>query len=135
MSGAHWAETYIGMPAPDCWAFVRRVWRERFGLIIPVVPYLSDDARAVRRSLAEAEGHGWLQVQVPQEGDGVMMGKGLRACHVGIWVEPDAGVGDAAGALHWVTGNAVVFTVPGQMASFGYHIKGFWRHPDLAVRS
>lgn len=128
MSETHWAEAYIGLPSPDCWAFVRQVWHDRFGLTIPVVPCLATDARAVRRSFAQAADQGWLPVKRPREGDAVMMGKGARACHVGIWVD----AGDAAGVLHWVTGNAVVFTVPAQLASYGYHIKGFWRHPDLA---
>ena len=131
MTQTHWAEDYIGRPAPDCWSFVRQVWAQRFGLNIPVIPHLAEDPRAVRRSLAEAADRGWLPVEKPLEGDGVMMGKGLRACHVGIWID----AGDAAGVLHWVTGNAVVFTVPAQLNSFGYHIKGFWRHPDLAVRA
>ena len=127
MSQSHWAEAWIGLPCTDCWAFVRQVWRDRFDLVIPVVPYIATDARAVRRSLALAAEQGWLEVSIPREGDAVMMGKGLRACHVGIWVD----AGDAAGVLHWVEGNAVVFTVPGQLGSFGYHIKSFWRHPDL----
>jgi len=129
MTHSHWAEDLIGLPATDCWAFVRQVWQDRFGLVVPVVPYAPQDPRAVRRALVQAADRGWLPVATPREGDAVMMAKGTRPCHVGVWID----TGDAAGVLHWVEGNAVVFTIPSQLASFGYHILGFWRHPDMAV--
>ncbi|MGV8987658.1 MAG: NlpC/P60 family protein [Cypionkella sp.] len=124
---SHWAEGYIGMPAADCWAFVRDVWEGHWGLVVPVLPYEPGNARSVRRSLDRAADHGWIAVTCPQEGDAVLMAQGQRPSHVGLWIEPD----DVGGVLHWTEAHATVWTVPAQLGSFGYRILGFWRHPAL----
>jgi hypothetical protein len=124
---SHWAEDLIGHPAPDCWAFVRGVWLQRYGFDVPTLPYAPLDQRHTRRQLAEVEEHGWTRVAAPEEGYAVLMAQGLRPCHVGIWIAPD-GLG---GVLHWTETSATVFTVPGQLGSYGYHITGFWTHASL----
>lgn len=124
---SHWAAALIGMPAPDCWAFARQVWADRFGAVLPVLPYDATDHRALRRQLEGAESHGWIQVLEPKEGDAVLMTRGLRPCHVGIWIEPD---GDR-GVLHWVEGQGVAYTPPSQIGGMGYAIASFWRHPEV----
>lgn len=122
----HWAAAYIGAPwiagESDCWAFARRVWRERFGLDVPAVPVDPQSPRAVRRAFAAGQG-GWESVPKPPEGCAVVMAKGLHPCHVGIWVTPPEG----AGVLHSVEGAGVVFTLPKALAGMGYHIVGFYR--------
>lgn len=123
----HWAAKFIGMPAPDCWAFARAVWAERFGAVLPVLPYDVTDQRALRRQLEGARAHGWHQVLTPSEGDAVLMMRGRRPCHVGVWVEPDL----SAGVLHWIEAQGVIFTAPSQIAGLGYAISSFWRHPEI----
>ena len=127
LTDPHWAASYIGMPAPDCWAFARQVWAERFGAGLPVLPYDVTDHRALRRQLEGASAHGWAQVLKPAEGDAVLMTRGTRPCHVGIWIEPDA----TQGVLHWVETQGVVFTQPSQVPGLGYAIASFWRHPEV----
>lgn len=125
----HWAERYIGMPASDCWAFARQVWQDRWQVRIPAIPYDANDLKALRRQLEGAGALGWVEVQKPVEGDAVLMSRGLRPCHVGVWIEPEEG----AGVLHWVEGAGVMFTAAGYLAGMGYAIHGFWRHPEIGV--
>ncbi len=124
----HWAAALIGMPwvagTADCWAFARSVWLERFGWDVPAVSIDAKDARATRHALsAEPVTRGWDPVLTPVEGDAVLMAKGARPCHVGIWICPD----EAPGVLHAVEGAGVIYTVPGRLAGLGYHIVGFYR--------
>lgn len=123
----HWAAPMIGMPASDCWAFARQVWATRWGVEIAAIPYDTSDARALRRQLEGANALGWIRVDRPAEGDAVLMLRGRRPCHVGVWIEPDG----TGGVLHWVEGQAVLFTVPGQLGPLGYAIDSFWRHPEI----
>lgn len=126
-ASSHWAAPYIGQPAPDCWAFARRVWAERFGAVLPILPYDVTDHRALRRQLEGAEAHGWVQVLAPAEGDAVLMTRGARPCHVGVWIAPD----DCPGVLHWVEGQGVVYSPLSHLAGLGYAAASFWRHPEV----
>ena len=126
----HWAADYIGYSAPDCWAFARQVWAERFGLQVPTMPYDPNDPRLVRRAFGEATHHGWERVETPREGDAVMMTKGIRPCHIGVWIEADR-----RGCLHWVERTGVVFTTRAMLRDLGYGICGYWRHPDMGARA
>ena len=125
----HWAEAHIGMPwvagHSDCWSFARRVWRERFGIEVPALGVDPGDLRGVRRAFHEGvEGGDWQMVEVPTEGDAVLMGRSSRPCHVGIWVSPDP---DEAGVLHSVEGSGVIFTTPARLGPLGWRILGFYR--------
>lgn len=126
----HWAADYIGAPwvygQSDCWHFARRVWRERFGIRVP--PVIEDAGAPLksRRAIRDSgEARDWTQVRDPQEGDGVLMAKGSRPCHVGIWVVFDPlGPG---GILHSVEGAGVIYTDQAAVARLGYRIIGFYR--------
>ena len=122
----HWATGYVGTPwdaaENHCWGFVRRVWRDQFGWDVPAVTVDAASPVAVRRALAEGQG-GWVEVQDPYEGDGIMMAMGQRACHVGVWVTPTPD----HGVLHAVSGPGVIFTPPGRLAGMGYRISGIYR--------
>lgn len=123
----HWAARYIGQPASDCWALARRVWAERWGLMLPAVPTeLVDDPRAARRMLAAGTG-AWQGVEAAREGDAVLMAKGQRPCHIGVWIEVD-GLGMV---LHWTEVAGVIATAPLDLARLGFRIHGFWRHDDI----
>lgn len=122
---AHWAAEYIGLPwvagTSDCWNFARRVWAERFGLDVPEVPVDPADPRAVRHGLVSSgERRAWLDIERPAEGDAVLMARGTRACHVGIWIWPGA-------VLHSIEHSGVICTEPDRLAGLGYRILGFYR--------
>ncbi len=107
---SHWAETYIGQAweagAHDCWAFFRAVQREQFGRAVPVVDVDAMDLRAVARAFDEhPERAHWQPVDVPAEGDAVLLAHARYPSHVGVWVDVDGG-----GVLHCQRGDGVVFS-------------------------
>ena len=121
----HWAADYIGNPwdaaENHCWAFCRRVWREHFGVEVPEVLVDGASPRAGMRAFGQGQ-PGWTQVAVANEGDGVLMARGDRVCHVGIWIA--AGTG---GVLHAIESTGTVFTPVARLASLGYRVTGFYR--------
>ncbi|MDO9524979.1 MAG: hypothetical protein Q7J57_05490 [Gemmobacter sp.] len=124
----HWAADQIGLPwvagVSDCRAFATMIWRERFGFDAPLFAGDPGDPRAVRRAFAHDPGaSGWsIVAHDPREGDGVLMAKGARPCHVGVWIDPGP-----SGVLHSVEGAGVIFTPPAQVAALGYRIVGIYR--------
>lgn len=133
MSGlaeTHWALAEIGHPwvagENDCWSFARRIWAQRFGWDVPPVPIDPRDPRACRQALARDPAKaGWVVAWPPREGDAVLMARGARPAHVGIWIEPDLG-----GVLHSVETAGVIFTPPDRLAGLGYRILGYYRRAE-----
>lgn len=124
----HWAETHIGRPwvsgLSDCWCFARGIWRERWGWDVPALTVDPQNARATRRALAIApETIGWHPVTVAREGDAVLMARGARPCHIGIWITP----APQPGILHSVERAGVIFTTESRLAVMGYRIVGLYR--------
>lgn len=122
----HWAAAYIGQPwdpaNQHCWGFARTVWRDVFGLDVPEVSIDGASPYAARRAFSQ--GHeGWLPVTEPVEGDAVLMARGQRPCHVGVWITPSP----RAGVLHSVERAGVVFTPPVRLADIGFNIVGIYR--------
>lgn len=121
---AHWAQRYIGLPwSPGftCWDFAVRVWAERFGFEVLPVDIEPDDPRAVRRGFERGgERARWQEVANPREGDGVLMAKGTRPCHVGVWL-------DLGGVLHCVEGSGGIFTPKPRLGDLGYWVIGIYR--------
>lgn len=121
---SHWAQAYLGLPHDDtehhCWAFCRRIWRERFGLDVPEMPMDAGHPRAVRRAFEESpERAAWVPATHPQEGDAVLMAMGRWPCHVGIWI-------DLGGVLHSIEGGSV-WTPKARLGDLGYRIVGVYR--------
>ena len=127
----HWAARYIGRPwvagVSDCWNFARRVWREVFDFDVPAVAVDAASPIDGRRAFRDGRRDGWHRVELPQEGDAILMSKGARPCHVGIWVNPDG----QAGALHSVERSGVIWTPIARVADLGFQIMGYWRR-DVA---
>lgn len=124
----HWAAGYIGRPwvagESDCWSFARTVWRERFGLDVPAAHVDPRDPRLSRCAFGvDPAETGWRQITRPCEGDAVLMARGRRPCHVGIWVASL----DVEGVLHSVEGSGVIFTPLAALALLGYRVHGFYR--------
>lgn len=126
MSGAHlhWANGYIGLPWSTgftCWDFAVRIWAERFDLVVAPVDVDPDDPRGVRRGFeAGGERARWQEVPHACEGDAVLMAKGTRPCHVGVWI-------DLGGVLHCVEGAGGLFTPNGRLGDLGYRAVGIYR--------
>ncbi|MDT8856423.1 hypothetical protein RNZ50_15625 [Paracoccaceae bacterium Fryx2] len=123
----HWAAEYIGAEwtrAETCWHFAARIWREQYGVRVPLVPIDGANARATRRMLdGSPERAAWAAVAVPMEGDAVLMAKGAHPCHVGVWITPPEG----PGVLHSVEGSGGIFTPLGALAAMGYRVAGYYR--------
>ncbi len=103
----HWVGLYIGLPWSTgftCWDFAVRIWAGRFGIDVAPVDIDPDDPRGVRHGFARGgERARWHEVKAPQEGGAVLMAKGARPCHVGVWL-------DLGGVLHPVEGRGGIFT-------------------------
>lgn len=120
----HWAESYIGRPwvagESDCWNTARRVWREHFGQDVPPITVEALSPLAGRRAIRDADLTDWQPVEVPQEGDAVLMAMGPSPCHVGIWLSFGA-------VLHAIEHSGVICTPHRRLSDLGYRIVGFYR--------
>lgn len=126
-NGLHWAAAYIGEPwVPhdnDCWSFCRRVWRERFGFVVPVVDVDPLRTLAVAHALVHhGERANWIEVDTPEEGDAVLMAHNRHPLHVGRWVAADGG-----GVLHCDQNSGVVFNTRAALARNGWARLQFFR--------
>lgn len=123
----HWAAGYIGRPwvagRSDCWNFARTVWAEVFGFEVPPVDVDVTSALAARRTLRDGAKAGWTGVERADEGCAVLMSKGARPCHVGIYAAPPEG----HGVLHSVEGAGVIWTPLNRIGGLGYQVVGFWQ--------
>lgn len=128
---SHWCERYIGEPwiagEHDCWAFVRRVWLEQFGLDVPPVDVDATSRLACARAFDHHdEKANWQQVTHPQEGDAALIGKSARPSHVGLFVDANGG-----SVLHCVQGHGVVCQSPASMLAAGWRVLGYYRRTPL----
>lgn len=131
----HWAEPYIGRPwesgaqgpdSFDCWGFVRHVQRERFSRELPVIDVDAGRMRAVIQAFsAHPERDHWMQVDLPAEGDCVLMAHARYPSHVGLWVDVDGG-----GVLHCVRGAGVVFNSLSALRYSGWGRIAFYRRGE-----
>lgn len=124
---SHWALQYIGEPwvagEHDCWAFVRRIWRDHFGLDVPAVDVDACNRLAcVRAFSGHAERASWHNVATPQEGDAVLLSQSKHPSHVGVWIDADGG-----GVLHCIEGTGVVFQTVSSLRAAGWHTLEFYR--------
>jgi cell wall-associated NlpC family hydrolase len=124
----HWALDHIGTPwvagMSDCWSFARTIWADRFGWDVPALTVDPEDPRAARHAFAaDPREAGWQPMDCPREGDAVLMARGARPCHVGIWISPDP----SEGILHSVERAGVIFTAPARLSLLGYRITGWYR--------
>ena len=91
----HWAVPYIGEPWSQqrhCWEFFREIQQKHFRRDVPAVDVDVLDMRAVSREFtSNPERRRWLEVDVPREGDGVLMPRVKSPWHVGVWIDVDGG--------------------------------------------
>lgn len=125
----HWTAEYLGRPwkngadgpdAFDCYGLVRAVYRDRYGVEMPVV---SADATRVLACLHAARDYAdysqWEAVTVPQDGDVLLMGCARHPHHVGVLVE--------GRVLHSVEGAGVLLQTVDSLAAHGWNILKTYR--------
>ena len=124
----HPAVHYIGTPwsphgeGPDnfhCWAFFCLIQKTHYGRTVPPVVNPRTQAKMFR---AHVERKRWVWVEVPLDGDGVLMRQSRVPVHVGTWLEVDGG-----GILHCAEGAGVVFQRPDALALNGWRVEGYYR--------
>lgn len=124
----HWASKYLGdewsRENHDCFIFFRRVQKEQFGRDIPAFDVDAANRMACARAVAANPERGnWLPVDVPQEGDAVLLAHAKHPSHIGVWVDVDGG-----GVLHCVKGPGVVFQKIISLKSGGWGHLEYMRH-------
>lgn len=110
-----WESDYLGRPwqkgaggpdAFDCWGLVRAVQRDVYGRELPEVDVDAMDVRAVVRAFcAHPERSRWQRLDVPAQGDCVLLSHARHPSHVGLWLDCNGG-----GVLHSLRGSGVVFS-------------------------
>lgn len=124
----HWAMQYLGQPwvsgTNDCFAFFRRVQRVHFARDVPFYNVDADDLRDTLRAFdVNPERGNWVETQVPEDGDAVLMSQNRRPSHVGLWLDLNGG-----GVLHCVKGSGVIFSRRDHLQQMGYSVLGFYRY-------
>lgn len=130
MTPPAWTAPYLGLPyvlgEGECAQFAARVWRERFGRQVDAAPAHGDMLRAQRLIRAYMESSHWQRVEVPEEGDAVVMRKGSVVCHVGIWVDPGH-------VLHCTKAEGTTLTALDDLPAQGFHVVGYFRTVELRL--
>ena len=130
---SHWAQAYVGLPyimgVGECGHRAALVWRQVFGIEVGAAPAFGDMEAAERLIAAELAGPHWARVGAPAEGCTVIMWKGERTAHVGVWVDGgvDGGV-NGGHVLHCTRAEGMVLTPEGGLAAQGFRVWGFFRH-------
>ena len=127
-----WAIQYIGRPwiagergpeSFDCWGLFLWVQKTHFSRKLPVIPVDALNLRTVLHTFkTHPERQRWAVVDVPQQGDAVLMRQSRHPVHVGVWVEADGG-----GVLHCAQQAGVVFQQLISLASHGWQVEGYYR--------
>ncbi len=133
----HWAVEYIGRPwvngaqgpdSFDCWSFFRFIQREKFGIDVPAVDIDADHLRSVLTAFSSHdELKMWNPVNLPGEGDAVLMRHSKHPSHIGLYINVDGG-----GVLHCVRGEGVVFSTLTSLKLTGWGRLEFYRHASDA---
>ncbi|MBF0339661.1 MAG: C40 family peptidase [Magnetococcales bacterium] len=131
----HWVMDYLGAPwSPgadgpdfyDCWGLVRAVYRDRYGVDLPVIPADATSPLEIRRAMTD-ERHrvGWDAIPYPVDRSVALMSHGKIPHHIGIVVN----VGSLQ-MLHSVEGHGVVLQSMRDLELHGWNIQEFCRLSD-----
>ena len=135
----HWAARYIGLPweaaaegphAFNCWTFVRHVQRVYYGRDLPEIPNPEDILRVARAFRDHPERARWPEVEVPRDGDCVLMRQSRHPVHVGVWIT-GVGYAGAGAVLHCARDSGVVCQTPAALNTNNWHIAGYYRFAPI----
>ncbi len=119
-----WAQAYVGLPyiqgTGECGHRAALVWRQEFGIHVDTPPAHGDMGLAQRHIRAELASGKWTPVRRPAEGDAVIMWKGDRVCHIGVWVAPGH-------VLHCTRAQGMVLTPEADLEGQGFRVFGYFR--------
>ena len=97
------------------------------GRDLPVIPVDALNLRTVLHTFKNhPERQRWAAVDVPKQGDAVLMRQSRHPVHVGVWVDADSG-----GVLHCAQQIGVVFQQLSSLASHGWQVEGYYRWKEL----
>lgn len=120
--GLSYSATGEGPEAFHCWALVRHVQREVFGIELPQVPASGGYIEHAQAFAGSAERARWSEIAAPVDGDVALMGRTRTPTHVGVWASADGG-----GVLHCLDPVGVVFYTRARLALEHWRIAGFYR--------
>lgn len=127
----HWAEQYLdhrwesganGPDAWDCWTFFRHVQAVHFGRDVPAVGVRAENIHEVTRAFgSHCERARWREIDVPGDGDAVLLAHSRYPSHVGVFLAIDGG-----GVLHCQNGAGVLFRSVAKLAACGWKRANFF---------
>ena len=114
----------------DCWAFVRLVYSQAYGIDLPILPGVNPENcnESARAALRLALAGDWIKVDQPRPGDCILMTKRTRPHHVGIYLSESG----RAIVAHCDTASGSVCQTLSQLSSQGWGGFIYYRHKDLA---
>lgn len=120
----HWSEQYIGMQWDaktfNCADLAALVQREQFGHAVQIEGAHSPDFKALDAAIRAGIDTAAFEVQVPKDGDGVLIRSG-SLLHVGIYCEKAI-----PAVLHNVNKAGVVCHAVRDLARYGFVIEGYY---------
>lgn len=135
---SHWASELIGKPwafgatGPevfDCLGFTIFVQRTQYGIEM-LEPGYTENLLQNTHLLAQGEERArWAEVEVPEDGDVILMARRKFPTHIGTWIRANGKMG----ALHCLEGIGVVFQDQGQLRLSGWGSFHFYRHKSKCV--
>lgn len=128
----HWSTPYLHKPwSPagygpqsfNCWGLVWHVYRNHFGVTLPMYPSINAERlREVSREIAAHESE-WIECKEPQDGCVVGLSTGQALHHVGIYIAADSGL-----VLHASAGNGVIAQSLAELRASGWNRISFYQH-------
>ena len=122
---SHWAEHYVGRNYSshyDCGVMVQDVLRHQFNKNIAIPNQRFGGLRGASQQIMDLKNDFAVQVQNPEEGDGVLMKAG-RLYHMGVYCE----INGTGYVLHNVLHSGVVLSVIDRLPMINTKVEGFYR--------
>ena len=76
----------------NCWEFVRAVYYDAHGLVLPFDGCVQVSAQATAHQMLEADRSAWEPIAQPIDGAVVLLGRRSWPHHCGVWLAADGGL-------------------------------------------
>jgi len=121
-----WINGGQGPDGYDCWGLVRTVLRDHYNIDVALIECNAGDIRQVmQRFDGHDERANWLETKQPADGDLVLIRRGKRPSHIGIWLDIDGGV-----IMHVPFKGSVWLHQPHQLQG-ALQVDSYWHHRSL----